>query len=211
MTLSPQKGKFIVIEGLEGAGKSTAIQLINAYLQEKVPSLILTREPGGTRVGDVVRKLLKEHVDGEVLDVHTELLLLYAARVQHITQVIKPTLNQGGWVLCDRFELSTIAYQGGGRGIPSEIIAQLSQWCLQGFSPDITFFLDIDPEQGLHRVSQRGQVDRIESESLAFFNKVHQAYHDALSTMKNVVIIDAGKPLKTVQESIIAELDRLFK
>jgi dTMP kinase len=154
---------------------------------------------------------LKEHVDGEVLDVHTELLLLYAARVQHITQVIKPTLNQGGWVLCDRFELSTIAYQGGGRGIPSEIIAQLSQWCLQGFSPDITFFLDIDPEQGLHRVSQRGQVDRIESESLAFFNKVHQAYHDALSTMKNVVIIDAGRPLKTVQESIIAELDRLFK
>lgn len=204
------KGKFIVVEGLEGAGKTTAIQTIRDYLDAKIQALVITREPGGTRVGEVVRALIKEEVQGEILDGRTELLLLYAARVQHVTQVIKPALREGDWVLSDRFELSTIAYQGGGRGIDSALIAQISEICLQGFTADITFFLDIKPEEGLHRVQQRGKSDRIESESLAFFHKVYQSYHDAIAKMQNVIIIDASQPLLSVQQSIITHLEQFY-
>ena len=204
--MNRNRGKFIVIEGLEGAGKTTAIKTIQEYLQAKQLSVIVTREPGGTRVGDVVRSLLKNHVPGEVLDSRTELLLLYAARVQHVTEVITPALNQGTWVISDRFELSTLAYQGGGRGIDRGLIHQISAICLQGFAPDLTFFLDIHPEQGLHRVNQRGQADRIESESLEFFDKVSCAYHQEIAQMSNVLRIDASQALEIVQQSIVEQL-----
>ena len=125
----PYRGQFIVVEGLEGAGKTTALQTIRDYLDSKIQALIVTREPGGTRVGELVRALIKEKVEGEVLDGFTELLLLYAARVQHVTEVIKPALQKGDWVLSDRFELSTIAYQGGGRGIDSKLIDRISDLC----------------------------------------------------------------------------------
>lgn len=204
------KGKFIVVEGLEGAGKTTAMQTIRDYLDTKIQSLVITREPGGTRVGELVRSMIIEEVPGERLDERTELLLLYAARVQHIAQIIKPALRKGNWVLSDRFELSTIAYQGGGRGIDLSLISQVSDICLQGFTPDITFFLDIKPEEGLHRVGQRGKSDRIESESLDFFYKVYQTYHQAIASMQNIFVIDASQPLHAVQKSIISHLERYY-
>lgn len=199
-------GRFIVVEGLEGAGKSTAIQTIKSYLQAEQINFIQTREPGGTRIGEELRKLLKEKIEGETLDPRAELLMLYAARVQLVEQVIRPALNNGIWVLADRFELSTFAYQGGGRGLDHEMIARLSNFCLQGFNPDLTLFLDIDPERGNERIRLRGQLDRIELESRAFFKRIYKAYHETIGRMTNVVCIDASQPLEMVQEVLLTQL-----
>ena len=197
-----KRGHFIVLEGLEGAGKSTALQTIKQTLASRVPALISTREPGGTRVGEAARQLIKEFIPGEMLDPRTELLLLYASRVQLVEQVILPALQQGTWVVGDRFELSTWAYQGGGRGLDLEMIAHLSSFCLKDFKPDLTIFLDISPELVLARAHNRGKADRIESESLIFFKQVYEAYHAQLRSMSNVVVIDASKPLVMVQDLI---------
>ncbi|MGQ3890976.1 dTMP kinase [Legionella sp. CNM-4043-24] len=196
-------GQFIVVEGLEGAGKSTAIETIRQELERLCPRLILTREPGGTRLGEQLRTLVKEGVDGEHVDARAELLLMYAARVQLLEQVIRPALLRGDWVLSDRFELSTYAYQGGGRGIDKAIIDGLSRACLQGFQPDLIIYLDISPEQGLERVRSRGASDRIEQESLTFFRRVHEAYRSMIAGMNNVVAVDAGRPLNEVRAAII--------
>ncbi|KTD16063.1 dTMP kinase [Legionella jordanis] len=204
-----RQGRFIVVEGLEGAGKSTAVQTIKEYLENCLPQVIITREPGGTRIGETVRSLIKEKVDHEIIDPRVELLLLYSARVQLLEELIKPALNQGTWVLGDRFELSTYAYQGGGRHLDLEMISTLSRYCLQGFKPDLIFFLDIAPELGLSRAKKRSAADRIEQESLAFFTDVANAYHKMISHMDNVVCIDAGLPLEQVQESIVEHL-KLF-
>ncbi|KTD22311.1 dTMP kinase [Legionella lansingensis] len=201
-----KQGRFIVVEGLEGAGKSTAIQTIRQYLQDFLPEMIITREPGGTRVGETVRNLIKENVPNESLDPRVELLLLYAARVQLLEQVIRPALNKGTWVLADRFELSTFAYQGGGRHLAQEMISTLSTFCLQNFKPDLIIFLDIKPEQGLVRARKRSAADRIEQESLAFFTDVFNSYHEMIQTMDNVICIDASQPLEKVQEDIITQL-----
>lgn len=199
-------GKFIVVEGSEGAGKSTAIKIIENYLKPLLPALVVTREPGGTRIGEAVRTVVKENTD-ELMDKKAELLLMYAARVQLVSQVIQPALQKGDWVLSDRFELSTYAYQGGGRGISFDLIQRLSELCLQGFKPDLTLFMDIKPELGLERMRKRGEPDRIEQEPLTFFNQVYQAYHQAIRTMTNVVIIDASQPLEAVKQSIITHID----
>lgn len=201
-----ERGRFIVVEGIEGAGKSTALQTIKHYLQSVVPEFLLTREPGGTRVGESVRTLLTERVEGETLDPRCELLMFYAARVQLLEQVIRPSLSKGTWVLADRFELSTFAYQGGGRKLDKQMIHHLSTFCLQGFKPDLILFLDINPEQGLGRVKKRGEADRIEQESLAFFTDVYNSYHEMIRSMDNVVCIDAGQAMETVQESILTAL-----
>lgn len=201
-------GYFIVVEGLEGAGKSTAIQTIKTYLETFVPKVIVTREPGGTHVGEVVRTLIKEHRPDEPIADRSELLLFYAARTQLVEQVIRPALAAGTWVIADRFELSTFAYQGGGRGVDLEQIAQLSQIALHGFKPDLVLFLDIDPAEGLRRVVSRGERDRIEQESLAFFNAVNRTYHQMIDGMDNVRVINAGQTLETVQESILHQLQQ---
>ena len=202
-----RKGRFIVVEGLEGAGKSTAINTIKAYLSEHhITDVITTREPGGTRVGEIVRQLIKETLDDQPLDPRTELLLMYASRIQLVQQVIIPALDRGCWVVGDRFELSTWAYQGGGRGLDPQMIAHLSSFCLQDFKPDLTLFLDINPSQGLKRVKKRGALDRIEQESLDFFMHVREAYHAHIKTQDHVVVIDAGNPLDQVQRAIQAAL-----
>lgn len=205
MTL--KAGHFIVVEGLEGAGKSTALNTIKRFLAERVPELITTREPGGTRVGEAARQLIKETVTLEPLDARTELLLLYASRVQLLEQVIRPALHRGCWVVGDRFELSTWAYQGGGRQLDLDMIARLSTFCVKDIKPDLIIFLDISPEQGLRRALKRGKADRIEQESLDFFTNVYNSYHHYIKSMPNVVIIDASKPLAVVQNLICSALE----
>lgn len=205
--MSPPKGKFIVVEGLEGAGKSTVLSYIKKCLSVQVPELITTREPGGTRVGEMARAIIKEIIPEEPLDPRAELLLFYAARVQLIEQIIKPALERGSWVLADRFELSTFAYQGGGRGLDESMIKHLSSFCLQTLQPDLILFLDISPEKGLERAKKRGKTDRIEQESLPFFTKVYKSYHQHIKAMDNVVIINAEQRLTLVQSQIRSILE----
>lgn len=195
-------GRFIVVEGLEGAGKSTAVHTIKRFLSDNIGHFITTREPGGTAVGEVIRQLIKHTPSDEHLDPRAELLLLYTSRVQLVNQVIKPALESGAWVLADRFELSTFAYQGGGRRLDVQMIEQLSAFCLKGFAPDLVLFLDVDPALGLRRALGRGEADRIEKESLDFFTAVCNAYHAKLKTMKQVVVIDANQPQEVVQQAI---------
>lgn len=202
------KGRFIVVEGLEGAGKSTALDVIKKCLAPHISELVMTREPGGTRVGEVARGLIKAIDPAEPLDPRAELLLFYAARVQLIEQVIRPAINRGAWVLADRFELSTLAYQGGGRNLSSTMINHLSEFCIDNIQPDLIIFLDITPEQGMQRVIARGKTDRIEQESMVFFNAVYTSYHQHIKTMNNVVMIDASKPLLLVQKAIRTAIEQ---
>ena len=203
-----EPGRFIVVEGLEGAGKSTALTTIKRFLSPLVPELVTTREPGGTRVGEAARQLIKTKNTEEPLDARAELLLFYAARVQLIEHVIRPALARGAWVLADRFELSTFAYQGGGRKIDESIINTLSSFCVKGLKPDLTLFLDLSPEEGLARVVKRGKTDRIEDETMLFFDAVYDSYHQHLATMDNVIMIDATKPFGTVQNIIRRSLEQ---
>ncbi len=206
-----KRGHFIVLEGLEGAGKSTALHTIKKFLAAFEAEIITTREPGGTRVGEVARQLIKESIASEPLDSRSELLLLYASRVQLLECVIRPALDKGCWVVADRFELSTWAYQGGGRKLDREMIAHLSSFCLHDLKPDLIIFLDISPQQGLIRALKRGKADRIEQESLLFFTDVYNAYHAKIKSMDNVVVIDASKPLGVVQNLIRSALERYIK
>ena len=199
-------GKFIVVEGLEGAGKTTAIETIKHQLEPIVPNIIVTREPGGTRLGERLRALMKESDEGELIDPRAEMLVMYAARVQLIEHVIRPAIRRGDWVIADRFELSTYAYQGGGRGIKKDFIDSLSAICVQQIKPDLTIYLDIPPEIGLDRVKMRGETDRIEQESLLFFTKVRRCYQEMIYSMDNACHIDASAPVAEVQRSILKQL-----
>ncbi len=205
--MSHMPGQFIVLEGLEGAGKSTALTTIKRFLTPYAPELITTREPGGTYAGEIIRDLIKESPKDEPLQPETELLLFYAARVQLIEQVIRPALKRGAWVLADRFELSTWAYQGGGRGLNSNMIQHLSDFCIKELHPDLILFLDLPPEQGLKRILERGSTDRIEQEPVDFFHRVYDAYHSKLQSLEQAVLIDASKPLAMVQHLIRATLE----
>lgn len=170
-----QKGKFITIDGVEGAGKSTQITFICDYLKAKNINVILTREPGGTDLGEKIRELLLSN-NTQSMHSDTELLLMFAARNEHINTKIIPALERGDWVLSDRFTDASYAYQGGGRGLDIERIEQLENWVLQDFTPDMTLLLDIPVELGMSRVESRGEKDRIELEAMDFFERVRQAY-----------------------------------
>lgn len=196
-----KRGRLLVVEGLEGAGKSTAILYLLGLLQAQGIHVITTREPGGTAVGEAVRTVLK-HVDQDPLDPRAELLLFYAARVQLLETVVKPALAQGTWVLADRCELSSFAYQSGGRKINPEALKHLSALCVGDAQPDLLFYLDISPEVGLQRAQMRGTLDRIEQEPLAFFQAVHAAYQTHLSNYSSVVRLDASQPLLQVQADL---------
>lgn len=200
--MSSVPGKLIVIEGLEGAGKSTAVSTIVELLNHAGIKTITTREPGGTDIGEQLRSIIKNPDYKDILDDKSELLLLYTARIQLLKEVIKPALNAGTWVIADRFELSTMAYQGGGRGINQTMIKQLSEFCLNGFKPDLTLYLDLSPELGMQRAQQRGQFDRIEQQAIDFFHKVHKMYMQCIEGQPNIIKIDARLPLLEVQEHI---------
>jgi len=205
--VSEKQGRFIVLEGLEGAGKSTALTTIKRFVAPYAPEIVTTREPGGTELGEAIRDLIKKHPEGEPISCQAELLMFYAARVQLVEEVIRPALARGAWVIADRFELSTFAYQGGGRGIDDDYIKHLSQLCLGSLTPDLLLFLDLPPDVGLERIQNRGKTDRIEQESIDFFYRVYNAYHKHLKPMKQAMIIDASKPLAMVQHLIRAALE----
>ena len=204
-----ERGKFITIDGVEGAGKSTQITFICDYLKAKGVNVILTREPGGTDVGEKIRTLLLSNSTGK-MHADTELLLMFAARNEHIQNKIMPALKQGDWVLSDRFTDASYAYQGGGRGLDVERIAQLEQWVLQDFTPDMTLLLDVPVEIGMSRVESRGKKDRIELEATDFFNRVRQAYIDRSEQFPDrIKLIDSSQTVEHTKQQIKVILDSL--
>lgn len=205
--MNNKKGKFITIEGSEGVGKSTNIAFVQEYLNQKGIDLQATREPGGTPLAEQIRELLLVKRD-EPMDETAELLLMFAARAQHLNTVILPTIAKGKWVLCDRFTDSTYAYQGGGRGLDQSLIAKLEVIVQKQIQPDLTIYLDIDVKQGLERARQRAALDRFESEKIDFFERVRKSYLDrANGKSGRYRIVDASLPLLEVQKNIALILD----
>lgn len=203
-----QTGKFITIEGAEGVGKSTNINHIQAWLSARQIPFIVTREPGGTLLGEELREILLH--GGNVAD-KAELLLMFAARAQHIEEKIKPALLAGTWVICDRFTDSTFAYQGGGRQLNANWIKTLEILVQENLQPDITFLLDAPVAIGMARAKSRnGRSDRIEAESLAFFERVRQGFlQRAAQNAGRFRVIDAAQPLADVQIAIDRVLESL--
>ncbi len=203
-------GKFLTLEGTEGVGKSTNLAFVRDWLTSRNIQVVVTREPGGTPLAEQVRELLLAKRD-EPVDETAELLLIFAARAQHLAQVIKPALDKGIWVLSDRFTDATFAYQGGGRGLSKSVIQQLEQLVQGGLRPDLTLILDIDVKLGLSRASQRGELDRFESETLDFFERVRAAYRErAMANPAHYAIVDAGQTLEKVQQDIDRVLQELI-
>ncbi|MDC9725113.1 MAG: dTMP kinase [Gammaproteobacteria bacterium] len=202
---------FISIEGIEGAGKSTQLAFIQRYLSENGKQLKVTREPGGTELGEAIRTLLLTPTEtGMAVD--TELLLMFSARAEHVAQVIKPALNRGEWVLSDRFTDATFAYQGGGRGIDQQRINELAQWTLNGLQPDLTLLFDLPVELGQQRVLSRNQgVDRFEQEKVDFFQKVRNCYlQRAEKEPERIKIIDASQPIAEIEHQLTLILQPLL-
>ncbi|MDA1107027.1 MAG: dTMP kinase [Proteobacteria bacterium] len=204
--------RFITMEGIEGAGKSTNIAFIKQHLLNAKKNIVVTREPGGTLLGEQIRDVLLSHRnDGMAVD--TELLLMFAARAEHLARVINPALAAGQWVLCDRFTEATYAYQGGGRGIAQQRIAQLEEWLQGPLRPDLTLLLDLPPALGLERAGRRSTThDRFESEQLAFFERVRDNYlRQAALHPGRYRVIDAAQELSTVQAQIGQALDEITR
>lgn len=195
-------GKFIVIEGLEGAGKSTAHQCVVDTLKELgVNDVVFTREPGGTPLAEKLRHLIKHETEEPVTD-KAELLMLYAARIQLVDNVIKPALAQGKWVVGDRHDMSSQAYQGGGRQLGEAFLTHLKQIVLGDFEPDLTLYLDIDPAVGLARARGRGELDRIEQQDLDFFHRTRARYLELVKDNPKAVMINAEQSIEQVQADI---------
>ncbi|HEK0623068.1 TPA: dTMP kinase [Proteus mirabilis] len=198
-----KNSKFIVIEGLEGAGKTSAIQtVVDTLKQQGITDLAFTREPGGTPLAEKLRELIKQGIKGEKVTDKAELLMLYAARVQLVENVIKPALAQGKWVIGDRHDLSSQAYQGGGRGIDKNLMKSLRDTVLADFKPDLTLYLDLDPAVGLARARARGELDRIEKESMDFFYRTRERYQALAKEDTSIITIDASQDIDKVQADI---------
>lgn len=199
-------GRFITIEGSEGAGKSTSLSLIQSLLEAAGYPVLVTREPGGTELGEALRELLLGHRHSGMAD-DTELLLMFAARAEHLHRKIEPALAEGTWVLCDRFTDATYAYQGGGRGLENERIRQLEEWVQRGRKPDLTVLMDVPVAVGLARAGQRSAPDRFESEQREFFDRVRRAYLAiAEAEPDRVKVVDASLSLGEVS----AQVERLI-
>lgn len=199
------RSKYIVIEGLEGAGKTTARNVVVDTLSALgVIEMTFTREPGGTQLAEKLRSLVLDikSVGDEVIEDKAEVLMFYAARVQLVETVIKPALAEGKWVIGDRHDLSTQAYQGGGRGIDQTLLATLRDAVLGDFRPDLTLYLDVTPEVGLKRARARGELDRIEQESFDFFNRTRARYLELAERDASIRTIDATQPLDEVTLAI---------
>jgi len=202
-------GIFITFEGVEGAGKTTNIEFIAEKIKQAGHQIVLTREPGGTKIGEAIRDIL---LSKDLPEMHhdTELLLMFAARAEHIQRVILPALHEGKWVLCDRFTDASYAYQGAGRGIDLKRIAALENWVQGELRPDYTFLFDLDAKTGLARAKRRGETDRFEQQHIDFFNKVRQQYLNlAEKNPQRFKIIHAQHDLQTVQRQISKALSEI--
>lgn len=198
-----KRGKFITLEGGEGVGKTTNLCFIQDYLQQQAITVTVTREPGGTALAEKIRHLVLD-TDSEGIAETTELLLMFAARAQHIQHVIEPALVRGNWVLCDRFTDATYAYQGGGRNVSIATIALLEQLVQSELRPDLTLLLDAPIDIGMERAQKRGTFDRFEAEKLSFFMRVRDMYLTrAAEQPDRIKVIQAHQPLIDVQKDII--------
>lgn len=203
-------GYFITVEGGEGVGKSSNLGFIESWLREAGKDVVMTREPGGTALGEKIRELLLDAGQNN-MTVDTELLLMFAARAQHLEEVIKPALAEDRWVVCDRFTDATYAYQGGGRGVDFQRIAQLEQWAQGNLRPDLTLLLDMPVQQGLQRAGRRSTPDRFEREQQHFFERVRETYLiRARQEPGRFRVIDAAPDLEQVQQQITAVLSVLI-
>ena len=200
--LTTYHGKFITFEGIEGSGKSTNIQYAAELIRKLGVDVVLTREPGGTAMGEKIRSVLLDHYD-EVVFPMTELLLLFAARNQHIENVIKPALAAGRCVLCDRFTDASYAYQGGGRGLAGDYIAQLEDMVQLNLHPDLTIVFDVTVDVSIQRIQKRKKMDRIEQAPLQFFSNVREVYLTrAKANSARYKVLDATMPLLAVQKAL---------
>ncbi|RAR64441.1 MULTISPECIES: dTMP kinase [Halomonadaceae] len=208
------RGRFITLEGGEGVGKTTNVELVCRFLSERGIEVVRTREPGGTPRAEAIRGLLLDPDIDEPLDDDAELLLVFAARAQHLARCIRPALARGAWVVCDRFTDATFAYQGGGRGLDPSRIATLEHLVQGELTPDLTLLLDMPADAAQQRLASRiddqgGQRDRFERERLGFFTRVRDAYLTrAEAAPERFAVIDAGQSLEAVQASIVTTLER---
>lgn len=203
------KGKFITIDGVEGAGKSTQIELICSYLHQKGIEVVRTREPGGTAVGEKIRSVLLD-VENQEMHSDTELLLMFSSRNELIQNKIIPALNEGFWVVSDRFTDASFAYQGGGRMLNLDRIDKLADWVLGDFKPDLTLFLDVSVEVGMERIESRAAKDRIELEERAFFERVRSVFVSRSEAFPDrIKLIDANDSVEGIQSKIRAYIDLL--
>jgi len=196
-----QRGQFITFEGIDGAGKSTHLAWLEHYLQDKGLEVVVTREPGGTALGEALRQLLLDH--RQAMHSETEALLMFAARREHLDKVILPALSRGAWVISDRFTDASFAYQGGGRGMSTEKLEKLEQWVQEEFSPDLTLYFDVPVTLGRERVQSARVADRFERETDSFFERVRQAYlQRAQQFPQRIRIVDGSQPMTAVKAAV---------
>jgi|TARA_B110000240_G_C13476505_1_gene443327 dTMP kinase len=195
-------GKFIVIEGLEGAGKSTAVSIITQVITAAGHSVVNTREPGGTGMAEAIRDVVKHDWKDEKVTIEAELLLMYAARAQLVQNIILPHLEKGHWVLGDRHDMSSQAYQGGGRQIDQNMIESLRAITLKDFRPDFTLYMDVEPKEGLKRAKGRGELDRIEQEDVSFFERTRERYLLLAQKDKSCVMINTMQNIQAVHKDV---------
>lgn len=196
-----QRGKFITVEGIDGAGKSTHLAWLERFLQDKGLEVVVTREPGGTALGEALRQLLLDH--RQVMHPETEALLMFAARREHLDKVILPALDRGTWVISDRFTDASFAYQGGGRGVAQSKLENLEQWVHAGFSPDLTVYFDVPVIVGRERLRSTRIADRFEMESNLFFERVRQAYLQRAGQFpQRIRVVDGSRPLAEVKTAV---------
>jgi len=208
--MSVEQGLFLTFEGIEGAGKTSNLQYAKELIEASGKSVIVSREPGGTEVGEKIREIL---LDPELAAMHsdTELLMMFASRAEHYQHKILPALNEGHWVLCDRFTDASFAYQGGGRQIDSSRIAVLETWVLDEFRPDTTFLFDLPVSLGLSRAKARGAADRIEQEEAEFFERIRHCYLDrAAKEPQRFCLIDASQTLDAVIQQLGKAVQKLI-
>lgn len=206
-----QRGRFLTLEGGEGAGKSTALSLIKETLEKAGISVLLTREPGGTALGERIRELLIDKTF-KGMGAQTELLLFFAARAEHLNQVIRPALAQGQWVISDRFTDASYAYQGGGRGVPRDLILTLESWVVYDTEPDQTYLFDVPVPTGMERVTHRGDKDRFEMEESAFLERVRNTYLERAERFPDrFTLIDAAQSVEEVSQQLREALETRIK
>ncbi|HSD69719.1 MAG TPA: dTMP kinase [Woeseiaceae bacterium] len=204
------KGKFITVEGIEGVGKSTNIEFLAGLVEAAGHAVFRTREPGGTPMAESIRELLLEHGHEPVPDV-AELLLFFAARSLHLHNAIRPALERGTWVICDRFTDASRAYQGSGRGLDMAMINRLADWVQEGLEPQLTLLLDAPAAVGMARAGARGRSDRLESEQASFYTRVRNGYLDlALAYPERFHVVDASRPIEEVQAEIRKAMRRIL-